>query len=135
MRGWDASDYLAGRIGPGTEWTHERVSRATGISQTTISNYAGGSKPLGIKNAQKIAAALGLTVGDLGAPVEAVVTVASIDGRLGDLQGAVAELLRSQAASADRERRALRLLAELGTRLQRVEALLEPGAGDSKAAG
>ena len=91
-RGWDASAYLEGLVGDGTEWTHERLAKATGIQQSTISGYVGGSKNLGIANATRIAAALGVTVADLGAPEVAVVTVATVDRRLQSLRAEVADL-------------------------------------------
>ena len=65
-KGWEARGLLKplwGRVGG-----RDRLAELTGIQPSTISGYNAGRLPLGMANARKIAAALGVTVADLGAP-------------------------------------------------------------------
>jgi transcriptional regulator with XRE-family HTH domain len=67
QRGWDVSpllDDLLERRG----WTQERLAEVTGIGRETVNGYATGRLRIGLKNAERIAAALGVTVLELGAP-------------------------------------------------------------------
>lgn len=94
-RGWDATGRLEAlwhRVGG-----RDKLAGITGISPTTLSGYNTGKKPLGMKNAPRIAEALGVTVYDLGAP---------------------------PAVPKDPERDLLALVEEVRDRLQRIEQLL-----------
>lgn len=65
-KGWDATGLLEplwGRVGG-----RDRLAALTGIQAPTLSGYNTGRLPLGLRNAEKVASALGVTVFDLGAP-------------------------------------------------------------------
>jgi transcriptional regulator with XRE-family HTH domain len=65
-RGWNAKGLLAAhwdKVGK-----RDGLAAATGITGETLSGYNSGSRPLGKKNATKIAAVLGVSLLDLGAP-------------------------------------------------------------------
>lgn len=64
--GWDATGLLKahwGRVGG-----RDKLAAATGINPALLSSYNTGKQPLGQRNAERIAEALGITVQDLGAP-------------------------------------------------------------------
>lgn len=66
-RGWDA----AGRLEP--LWARlpgrrDELARLTGIKPTTLSAYNSGGRRIGMRNAQRIAEALDVSLYDLGAP-------------------------------------------------------------------
>lgn len=68
-RGWYATGLLEplwAKVGG-----RDELGRLAGVGGTTLSGYNGGTKRLGMKNAVKIARALGVTVADLGGPVDA----------------------------------------------------------------
>jgi transcriptional regulator with XRE-family HTH domain len=64
-RGWSAKGLLEPlwqRVGG-----RDELARLTGISGSTLSGYNSGKRPLGMANAHKIAAVLGVSLYDLGA--------------------------------------------------------------------
>lgn len=67
-KGWKAT----GRLKPlwGKVGGRDGLAAATKINGQTLSAYNSGSRPLGIVNARRIAEALGVSVLDLGGPVE-----------------------------------------------------------------
>jgi transcriptional regulator with XRE-family HTH domain len=68
-RGWDAKDRLK-PLWQRCDWTRDDLAAATGITPQTLSAYNTGNRPLGMRNARRIAAALEVSVLDLGAPNE-----------------------------------------------------------------
>lgn len=68
MASWKATGLLEAR------WSsvggRDGLAAKTGIQPGTISGYNTGRLPLGMRNAKKIADALGVSVFDLGAPAE-----------------------------------------------------------------
>lgn len=101
-RGWDASGLLEGlwgRIGG-----RDRLAELTGIQPGTLSGYNTGRLPLGLANARKIAAALEVSVLDLGAPEEAAVTRRDrrVIDRLREVEAALQALGPDLAALGDR---------------------------------
>lgn len=90
-RGWDATGRLAlywkavgGRDG---------LAEAAGLQKSTVSGYNSGRLQLGMRNAERIALALGVTVFDLGAPTREEVAERSA-AELGRLTVAVERLER-----------------------------------------
>lgn len=66
MLSWNATGRLIehwGKVGG-----RDGLARVTGIEPTTLSSYNTGKRRLGMRNAERIAEALNITVFDLGAP-------------------------------------------------------------------
>lgn len=94
MLSWTATGRLIehwGKVGG-----RDGLARATGIEPTTLSSYNTGKRKLGLRNAERIAAALDVTVFDLGAPtVEDIAeqSVAVLD-RLAAVEAELSRALR-----------------------------------------
>lgn len=104
-RGWDASGLLAPLwntrfAGPGKR---DQLAAATGISAQTLSAYNSGNRPLGITNARRIAAALRVSLAELGAPEGEDESRRSLTlrARIEGLEASLAELARVQALILD----------------------------------
>jgi transcriptional regulator with XRE-family HTH domain len=107
--GWDASGRLSalwGRVGG-----RDRLAELTGIRPETLSSYNSGGRPLGYANAEKIAAALDVSLVELGAPVT------EANGHAVPLL----DLLARVSGAGEKTREALERLT------QRVEALERAG--------
>lgn len=116
-RGWNAKGLLAPLWQERFEGVgrREQLAKLTGITAQTLSAYNSGNRALGRRNAVKLAAALGVSLAELGAPEgEDDVRGATLRDRLEELRETVSELTAEQAAT-NRE------LAELVARVQKLE--------------
>lgn len=127
-RGWDAKGLLAPLwqerfTGAGRR---EQLAALVEISPQTLSAYNSGNRPLGITNARKLAAALGVSLADLGAP-EGVPDArgATLRDRLEELAATLTDALEDQA----KQKRELR---DLRSRVRKLEARRAPAAAASK---
>lgn len=103
MSGWDATGRLEafwGKVGG-----RDKLADVTGIQRSTLSGYNTGRLPLGMKNAERIAAALNVTVFDLGAPTAQQAAARSV--AVVDRVTAVEERLTGIEARLDEFQRAL----------------------------
>lgn len=114
-----ASWYATGLLEPlwGAVGGRDRLAAVTGIQPGTLSGYNTGRLKLGLRNAKRLAAALGVSVFDLGAPeAEADAADHTILGRLAELE--------AWRTAADLERADLaRLVDGLVARVDRLEDL------------
>lgn len=124
-RGWDASGplraLLARRKEDGKPHTQEWLAGSTGIGRVSINAYATENpeqrRNLGRANAAKIAAALGVSVLELGAPVDAADDRGhTLLDRLEALEVAVES---GSAAVADSLERLEAAIAKLSAQIQR----------------
>jgi transcriptional regulator with XRE-family HTH domain len=120
-RGWDATGLLKAvyeKVGG-----VDKLAELTGISRSTLSSYNSGRRPLGFKNAKRIAEAAKVPVSELGLP-EAPQGFATAP--LGRLVSALERRSAGAAPMEPQERELLeQLAAELATlsrRLRRVAA-------------
>lgn len=111
--GWNATGLLGalwGKVGG-----RDKLADLTGIQRSTLSGYNTGRLPLGRKNAEKIAAALDVSVLELGAPGPPDARSLPFRARL--------EQAEAEAAEARRETQDLaQLVAELTVRVEHLEA-------------
>lgn len=113
-RGWSAKGLLAPLwqerfSGPGKR---EQLADLVEISPQTLSAYNSGNRPLGITNARRIAAALGVSLAELGAPEgEEDARSVTLRARLEELSAAVGDALEAQAKLS---REVSRLRARVG---------------------
>jgi len=114
-KGWNAKGLLK-PLWSRLEGKRDELARMTGIGGGVLSAYNSGKRPLGIANARRIAAALGVTVEELGGPAEPGVELALAD-RLRALEAAqiAAEVERTRVAEH---------LAGLEARVAGLEAAL-----------
>lgn len=94
MVSWDATGRLAalwGRVGG-----RDNLADLTGIAPTTLSGYNQGRRKLGLRNGERIADALQVTIFDLGAPTtaQAAEQAATLLDRVEVLEGGLAAALR-----------------------------------------
>lgn len=119
---WDATGRLAAhwrKVGG-----RDKLAVKTGINAGNLSGYNTGRRPLGVRTARRIAAALDVTIYDLGAP-----------SRQAEILEDLLVLDRLQALeAADEERQAetrdlALLVAALTERVERLEARGSEGLG------
>lgn len=129
-KGWSAKGLLKplwGSVGG-----RDGLERATGISGSTLSAYNAGSRPLGIVNARRIAAALNVSLLDLGAPEEADQKLAeALTVRLASIEAELAALHRSREQGTEG---ILRRLVALEVGLRRLSQQLARLLSDDEAA-
>jgi transcriptional regulator with XRE-family HTH domain len=127
-RGWDAKGLLAPLwqerfTGAGRR---EQLAELVEISPQTLSAYNSGKRPLGITNARKLAAALGVSLAELGAPEgESDPRGATLRSRLDELAAKLADALVEQK----KQRRDLQEIRRL---VRKLEARHEPAADGPK---
>jgi DNA-binding transcriptional regulator YdaS (Cro superfamily) len=114
-KGWDAAGTLAPlwhRVGG-----RDGLAALTGIGGTTLSSYNSGRRQLGMTNAQKIAAALDVTVEDLGAPPATTQPQRAPDRDVAELRREVARLREAMEAAQEKTHQTLdEIRALLGKR-------------------
>lgn len=113
-RGWDTSEWLP-KVLALRGRTQEQLADATGIDRGTINGYCTGRLTLGTKNAERIAAALDVSLLDLGAPAES----ASAEAHF--LRARLDELADKLADAIDRETKNARAILRLQARVRDLE--------------
>lgn len=124
QKGWDAAGLLQplwGRVGG-----RERLAELTGIHTSTLSGLNSGRLNLGRDNALKLAAALGVSLAELGAPE------GEDDARGQTLRDRLEELAAKLTDSMDVQAKQGRELRDLRGRVRKLEGQRATVAAETK---
>jgi transcriptional regulator with XRE-family HTH domain len=113
VTGWYVSEILPQLLAD-RGWTQEQLGDATGIARTDINLLCNGKKRLGLARARRIAAALDVTLLELGVPTASDPESNHLRARLATLEA------RAEELNAENERLD-QLVVELSVRVEALE--------------